>query len=110
MSFDNYSEKYQKHLKDLQTADCAFDANPCKKTATTLSELKNKLWEDVDMYTPEFIADRKVQEGISALRSRNRLRHHAEVIRIETAFECGEIDEQARLNSHSLNDTTNPLV
>jgi hypothetical protein len=51
-----YTTEYTQHLELMAAAKIAFDKNPCKATATKLSNLRQK---NVTMYTPEEQALRK---------------------------------------------------
>jgi hypothetical protein len=51
-----YTTEYTQHLELMAAAKIAFDKNPCKTTATKLSNLRQK---NVTMYTPEEQALRK---------------------------------------------------
>lgn len=51
-----YTEKYIAHQEKLAVAQLAFDKNPCRKTATVLSDLRETR---VTMYTPEETAKRE---------------------------------------------------
>jgi|DEB0MinimDraft_10_1074344.scaffolds.fasta_scaffold95235_2 hypothetical protein len=59
---EKYTTGYQQHLKQVEVAQGRFDLKPSRKTATALSNLKNKQFSREQMYTPDWIGFQKQEE------------------------------------------------
>ena len=59
---EKYTTDYQQHLKQVEVAQSRFDLKPSRKTATALSNLKNKQFSREQMYTPDWITFQKQEQ------------------------------------------------
>ena len=92
-----YTETYSNHLKLFAAAQKQFDANPCKKTATILSNLRATKFSDDEMYTIEYINEMKKTRS-------SRLSNLFDTFQIEWSYEKGEISNELRMELHARND------
>lgn len=100
-----YTPEYQKHLEKFAQAQRNFDANPCKETATILSNLREVKWKEVEKYTSEEIERRNIEEDKRIKAHISRMRNYANTIHIENMNESQGV--KARM--HKINDELNPI-
>jgi len=106
-----YKQTYIDYLKQFELAQQKFDANPGKKTATILSNLREdgKKFKNEDKYTPEYLTELRNTHKEYEGKRENRIKNCLETVRIETLFETGKITEEVRNSMHKINDTLNPF-
>jgi len=101
-----YTEKYQNYLEELKKAQEEFDANPCKKTATKLSNLRNNVkFTDSEKYSKEYLLIMKQNQRNTII----RLYNYVNTITIENSVDNGTIDRKTSILYHKLNDELNPI-
>lgn len=66
---NKYTEDYLQHQKDTEKQEKIFKEDPCRETATKLSDMKNNQFKEIhEIFTPEYIykkanrAQKKVNE------------------------------------------------
>lgn len=55
MDNTKYTPQYLEHQKEFGIAQERFNSNPCKKTATALSNLREKKWRVEEVYTEAYL-------------------------------------------------------
>ena len=109
MNQNIYTERYLNHLENVSAAQSEFDSNPCKHTATILSNLKALKFTDEVIYTEEYLLDRYNRIKESEKQHRNLLNNLFNTLQIELDYESGRISNELRNELHFRNDENNAL-
>jgi hypothetical protein len=98
------SEQYLKHQKQLVEAQSKFDSNPCKKTATNLTRIKEIKFGNAERYTKEYfewmVADNKKTQKNWMI----EIVETANMCKIEDDFKKGVINNDIRMVLHNNNE------
>lgn len=71
---EKYTDTYADHLIKIEDAEGEFLMKPNRKTATALSDLKNKKFSRSDMYTTEYLAYMKQEQLVAQKQLKNCLK------------------------------------
>ena len=102
---NKYSEKYLQYLEGFKNAELKFNNNPCTKTATFLSNLREQKFKDIEKYTSEYLLIRTNEAKINHQNTLQRFKNLAQTMRIETM----NISDETKSIYHKLNDLVNPI-
>jgi hypothetical protein len=85
---EKYTEFYKSYKKEFDQAQIEFDNNPCKKTATILSNLRAKgnSFTEAQKFTKEWLHEQRTNQ-------KNRFINYVSTLSLATKFERGIISE-----------------
>tara|TARA_R110001606_G_scaffold1467_1_gene5463 strand:+ start:31 stop:369 length:339 start_codon:yes stop_codon:yes gene_type:complete len=98
------SNQYSNHLNKLKVAQNNFDCKPSKKTATILSNLKNKKFNYSEKYTSEYNQWREADRKKAQKNWMIEITETFNMCNIENDFKKGVINNDIRIILHDQNE------
>ena len=100
-----FTQMYLNYQVKFIESEQNFANNPNKKTATILSNLREKKFTQEEKYTTEHIKFIRIQEKEEMRRFGKRISNYSNSIKIESM----DISEKTKCQFHKMNDLINPI-